>query len=300
MAMSNADGSCLARIRSRLRGESKSVARIMRFILASPSKARNMSIGALAAACSTSTATVTRFSKLLGYTGYKEFQLDLAAAVAQAEPVTLDDFAEGAPPETVIRHVFECNRRSLVETEKILDHKALIRVARLMRKARRILFLGIGESGRVAGTGAQRFTSLGLTAAAVTDPYDQVFASANAGRDSVVIGISHTGQTAHIIEAVKAARQRGARTVALTNYPQSPLAAACEFRLLTAFREHRINAAVSSSRIAQACVIDSLYFIVASWAGKEAGKLADEAEERVRQMIRTETARKKRSRRRET
>jgi len=296
----NMSGSCLARVRARLRGETKTTVKIARFILASPARARNMSIGELASACGTSAPTISRFAATLGYGGYKQFRLDLAAAVAQAEGVTLDEFAEGVAPEAIVRQVFQCNRQSLVETEKVLDQKALIRVARLIRKARKILFLGIGESGRVARTGAQRFTSLGLTAIAVTDPYDQIFASADVGRDSVVIGISHTGQTAHIIEAVQAARRRGARTVALTNYPQSPLAGACEFRLLTAFREHRISAAVSSSRIAQTCIIDSLYFIVASWAGQGAKRLADEAEERVRRMVRTAPKRERSRDRKDT
>jgi len=47
--------------------------------------------------------------------------------VAQSGDVTLDDFAEGAAPETIIKRVFECNRQGLVETEKILDHRALIK-----------------------------------------------------------------------------------------------------------------------------------------------------------------------------
>ena len=263
--------------------------KIARFILARPSRARNMSIGALASACGASTATISRFCTNLGYSGYRDFQLDLAAAVAETRRVTLDEFPDeiGARPEAIIRRVFECNRQSLVETEKILDHGELIQVARIIRRARRIFFLGIGGSGLVALEAAERFMSVGLTAIAAVDPYQQIFATANLGRADVVIGISHTGQTAHVIEAVRTARRRGAHTVAITNYPQSSLAAASEFHLITVFREHRISAAVSSSLIAQMCVIDSLYFMVASWLGKGARRLANEAEKRVQRMLRS-------------
>jgi len=107
-----------------------------------------------------------------------------------------------------------------------------------------------------------------------------------------VVGISHTGQTNHVVDAVRAARRRGAPTVAITNYPQSPLAAASNFRLITAFHEHRINAAVSSSIAAQLCVINSLYFILGSWGGQAARKLADEAEGRSQKLLRAQRIKK--------
>ncbi len=245
-----------------------------------------MYIKSLAHTCGTSAATITRFCKSLGYAGYKGFQLDLAAAIAQRETLVLDDFTPDASPETIIQKVFECNRQSLSASIKVLDVAALINVARLVQKAEKIFFLGLGGSGMIARSGAERFISLGLTAIAVADPYDQIFTVGNASSSDVVFGISHTGQSTHITEAVRIARRRGARTVALTNYPQSPLAEVCEFRLITAFPEHHINTGVSSSRIAQMCVLDSLYFIVASWGGQTTQQLADEAEKMAQKMLR--------------
>jgi DNA-binding MurR/RpiR family transcriptional regulator len=128
---------------------------------------------------------------------------------------------------------------------------------------------------------------------AVVDPFSQIFATENAGPGDVVVGISHTGQTASIIEAIQAARRKGARTVALTNYPQAPLASASEFQLITAFHEHRINAAVSSSITAQLCVLASLCFILGSWSGSKAKRLANEAEQRTRTTLRTSGPRKR-------
>ena len=97
------------------------------------------------------------------------------------------------------------------------------------------------------------------------DPYLRLFVTANVNHGDVVLGISHTGQNAMVVEAVRTSRDKGAHTVALTNYPQSPLARASAFCLTTAYREHRINAAVSCSIIAQMAVVESLYFIVGSW-----------------------------------
>ncbi|HZO98722.1 MAG TPA: MurR/RpiR family transcriptional regulator [Terriglobia bacterium] len=285
--MAETAGSCLARLRAGRQREPKAVAKIRRFIQKSPFRARNLSIGELGRACGTSAATVYRLCRDLGYSGYKEFQLDLAASLARQDPVSLEDLSEGASPAAIVHKVFEYHRQSLIDTERLLDIRQLTRIAKLIQRSRRVLLLGFGGSGSSARRAADALLNLGYTAIAVTDPFSQIFATENTGPSDVVIGISHTGQTAMIIEAIQTARRRGARTVALTNYPRSPLALASEFRLITAFHEHRINAAVSSSVTAQLCVLASLYFILGSWGGKKSERLANDAEQRAQATLRS-------------
>lgn len=280
----SATGSCLSRIRGWTGTGSSD--KIARFVLAEPRRALSMSIERLAEECGISTSTLSRFCMALGYSGYKEFKLDLAANLALEQEQTLDDFEEDAPPGVIVRRVFECNRQSLADTLRLLDHDVLFRVARAIHEARHTVFLGIGGSGLIATLAAQRFMSLGLPAVAMVDPCDQVFVTGNVRPGDAVVGISHTGQTGMVVEGVREAARRRAVTAGVTNYPHSPLADTCRYCLLTAFREHRINAAMSSSRIAQMCVIDALYFIVAGWCPKDARALADAAETRVRRMLR--------------
>ncbi len=75
----------------------------------------------------------------------------------------------------------------------------------------------------------------------------------------------------------------------ITNYVDSPLAELAEFVLLTSFGERRINAAVSSSRIAQMCILDVLYFLAAYYQSSTAERLASQvvkvAAELLRQKI---------------
>ena len=291
--MTNATGSCFARVRARIQSGPSAMKKIGRFVLKSPFRARNLSIEELAEACGASAATVYRLCRDLGYDGYKEFQLDLAASLANSEGVSLEEFGEGARPPTIVRRVFEYHRQSLADTERLLDVRVLTRVAKLIQRSRKVLLLGFGGSALAARRAEDMLLNLGLTAVAVVDPFTQIFATENASPGDVVIGISHTGQTTPIIEAIEVARRRGARTVALTNYPHSPLAMASEFQLITAFHEHRINAAVSSSITAQMCVLASLYFILGSWGGSKAKRLANEAEQRTRRILRTSGRRKR-------
>jgi len=286
MGSTSSEGSCLARVRARREGEAKSVMRIARFVLASPARARELRITDLAKACRTSPSTVSRFARTLGYAGYREFQLDLAATLVKSGKEKPDYFEGNLSPETVVRHVFASNSQSLAETEKLLDRKTVIRAAEAIRRAGKALFLGLGSSAPLADIAASRLTSLGITAIAEHDPYGQIFATASVGRGDVVVGISHSGRTAHIVEGIEAARRRGALTVAITNYPKSRVARAADLRLITAFREHRFNTAVSSSCTAQMCVIDCLYFVLAGRRPDRAGKLAEEADRRAERLLR--------------
>jgi DNA-binding MurR/RpiR family transcriptional regulator len=283
-------GSCLERIRGRLRDQPNSARKVADFIMDSPREARALSIEALAAVSGASTATISRFCKHLGYGGYREFQLDLTTAVAQPGIVEPDELAPGTDPATLVAQVFEASRQSLTETERLVRHEVLTAVAQMMRKAARAIFVGLGDSAMTARHAAERCLSLGFNAVAFEDPYLQIFATANVGAKDVVVGISHTGLTASVIEAVVKARRRGAHTVAITNYPGSPLAKAAELVLTTAAREHRIRAGVSSSAIPQFCIIDAIYFLLRNWAGKGAKDQASETEKRVQTVLRNPRA----------
>jgi len=191
--MTKINGSVFARLRAGIQGGPSAVTRICRFVLKAPFRARNLSIEELAQACGASPATVHRFCRKLGYGGYKEFQLDLAASLGSSDVGIIEDFDENARPKTIVRQVFDYHRQGVIDTERMLDVRVLTRVARLIQRSGRVLLLGFGASGSSARRAADALLNLGFTAVAVVDPYTQIFATDNAGPGDVVVGISHTG-----------------------------------------------------------------------------------------------------------
>ena len=83
------------------------------------------------------------------------------------------------------------------------------------------------------------------------------------GPGDVAIALSHTGTTVDTIDALREARSHGATTVAVTNYPRSPICAAANFVLLTAARETAFRSGAMTSRIAQLTVVDCLFVVLA-------------------------------------
>jgi DNA-binding MurR/RpiR family transcriptional regulator len=84
------------------------------------------------------------------------------------------------------------------------------------------------------------------------------------GAGDVAVGISHSGETVEVLEPLRRAGRQGALTVAITNYPRSPLARAAELVLLTAAaRDVTFRTGGLSGRHAQMLVLDALFIGVA-------------------------------------
>ena len=69
-----------------------------------------------------------------------------------------------------------------------------------------------------------------------------------------------------MVDALQVARQRGATTIAVTNYDRSPVAAQADLILTTAARETTFRSGSMSSRISQLAVVDCLFAGVAQRA----------------------------------
>jgi len=66
------------------------------------------------------------------------------------------------------------------------------------------------------------------------------------------------------------ARERGARTIVVTNFAGSPIAAVADLLLVTAARETTFRSGAMASRIAQLALVDCLFAGVAQRSYDEA------------------------------
>ena len=278
-------GTTIALLHTVAGGRKKSFSRIARYILENYDDAAHLNISFLAERTGTSTATISRFSVYLGYKNFRDFQLNMASSLSRDSPVS-DIFHNGDAPSTIAKRVFEVGRKNLKDTEDLMDVRRLVKIARMMVNARRVIFFGVGSSGLIGKLGAIRFEGLGITTIGITDPYEGLLVLASADGRDVVIGLSHSGRSTSTLDVLRLARKRGAYTVALTNYSDSHLAKIVDTAILTVFRERRINAAVSDAGIAQICVIDTLYFLAAHFQGNSFEKMAEEIEKNAERLLR--------------
>jgi len=149
------------------------------------------------------------------------------------------------------------------ETAEQLDRETLAETAKVIARSVRVDVYGSGASGVVAADLQQKLHRIGCLAFAWSDPHIALTSAALLGPKDVAIGISHSGTTRETIESIAMAKANGARTVAITNFPLSPLAQAVDLVLTTAARETALRSGATASRIAALTVVDCLYIAVA-------------------------------------
>jgi DNA-binding MurR/RpiR family transcriptional regulator len=234
---------------------------------ADPAGVAAMTISELAEACRTSGTTVIRFCRALGFPGYPELRLGLAAAAQAEREAGWEDIGSDIGPgdtlDEVIKKISHADARAVEETGAQLSPHGLGAVVDAVVSARRIDIYGVGASALVALDLQQKLHRIDRMAYAWPDPHVAVTSAALLRRGDVAIGISHTGVTSDTVASLAEARRQQATTVAITNFPGSPIARAADHVLTTAARETTFRSGAMSSRIAALTVVDCLFVAVA-------------------------------------
>lgn len=260
---------CLIRIKSAMESLKPSERIVADYVLKDPERVVQMSIAELAYDVEVGESTVMRFCRALDYKGYQEFKLRLAQDLVEPveyihENISFDDSIAHLAQKT-----FQTNARAVEDTQKSLDTEMVEVAARALAGARRIDLYGIGYSFFTTLDAKLKLTRLGLMADAYGDGHLQMMAAATLTKRDVAVGISLSGDTKDVVDALSAARRAGATTIAITNFSPSPITRAADMVLLTSSPETPLGGEVLTSRIAQLCVIDVLSIAVAIAVGED-------------------------------
>lgn len=286
LSASHEPGGLIVHISGLLPSLSPAEQRVARLVVSDPAAAARRTITDLATAAETSEATVIRFCRSVGMDGYPQLRIRLAAEAARrVEPpdarVVGGDIPPGADLAQIIATIAFNDARAVEETAEQLDPAICEQVVEAIAGAGRIDIYGAGASGFVASDFQQKLHRIGRIAFYFPDVHTALTSAALLGRGDVAIGISHTGTTSDVIEVLEQARTRGASTVALTNFPRSPITEVADFVLTTAARETTYRSGATASRLAQLTVVDCLFVGVAARNRSRARKALEATAEAV-------------------
>lgn len=231
------------------------------FVLQSPLDSAMATIDGLAEKSGTSTATVTRFVRALGYRNYGDFRAALSTALkvalAPVEGLAGARAAAGSVFATMAA-TLKGEAANLDEAIATLDEETVNRAIAVLLKARRIFIVGSGASHYVGA-----FLEDGLALYLDTDV---VFASSrggperavrhmlSAGPEDVVVAISLPRYSRATLELARFSKKRGAVLLAITDGPASPLVPLADMTLFAPAR----NSFLPNSPTAAFAVADAL------------------------------------------
>ncbi len=227
-----------------------------------------MSIKQLAKRSGTSEATVLRFCKALGYRGYRDFTLNLSAALGSAkekgEEKKYTDIQPGDTLETIIENVSFNNRRSIEDTLLVLDKEQVRQAVDLLAAASWVDWYGLGASGLVCQDAQQKFMRIKKHCQAIVDGHSIRTAAALLDKKDVAVLVSNSGTTDEILDALELVQKSGAKSIAITRYSKSELARGVDVVLHISTPELTFRSGAMGSRIAMLNVVDVLFSAVAS------------------------------------
>jgi RpiR family transcriptional regulator, carbohydrate utilization regulator len=223
----------------------------------------HQSITELAERCGTSEATVIRFCRKLNFKGFQDFKITIAQAMVSPLESIHEDIEEDDDDLAIARKIYKASIQAIEDSLSVVDSEQLQRAANAMVNARRILFLGVGGSGVVAKDAEHKFLKTGIPVVAYSDIFMQTMSAALVEPGDVVVGISHTGSTKSIVQAMKMAREAGATTICITQFIKSPITKVSDIKLFVVSKEVDYRSEATGSRIAQLCLLDTLYVSVA-------------------------------------
>ncbi|MEE0970169.1 MAG: MurR/RpiR family transcriptional regulator [Clostridia bacterium] len=236
----------------------KSEKKIADWVLSHPDEILPISISELADKSSSSEATIVRFSKRFGFSGFQDFKIsfaDYTETKSISANIERDDSCFD-----VFSKVTEEIYTALEKTKLSINRDALEKASEAISNAPKLVIFGLGNSASVALDASHKFLRAGINAYAYSDNHMQAIAASHLTNGDVAMGISHSGSSIDVVEAMKNAKAQGAVTVALTSAAKSPLAKVSDIVLSTVADETKYSILALNSRIVQLTIIDSLYF----------------------------------------
>lgn len=254
---------------------SKTEQAIITYVLRNVSKAVNLSAAALASEVGVGTATVFRLFRKLGYAGWVPARDELALSLERfgATLLTPVDARSRVEDEALLGQLGAL-RAGVYDAINVLldacliDEAVIHAAAEAIYTSDNVLVCGVGpHSTRLAEMVSFGFQSLGLSCTLWVHPEGVDARRMQVRSDlftpqTVVFGISHSGENEGISRMMAAAKERQATTIALTNYASSRIAKHATIKLVTGVRETSVHNFSILPRISQLLVIHVLISLI--------------------------------------
>lgn len=263
-ATENSEGVGAAlRIRMVLPSLNETEQRVARSILDAGDQLATMSINQISEVSNVSTAMIVKVAKKLGFDGYRQLRASLTEYYLAPSSGLHQEIDAADDAETSVRKVFSTALQALQETQSVLDIAKLEEAADAIYGARQRNLYGVGGSGIVAHDANHKFLRIGLPSTVFTDAHMMMMSASVLAKGDVAIGVSYSGQTRAVVETLQMARENGTTTIALTNFLNSPMVDCADIVLHSTSRGSTLTSASVAARIAQLCLIDALFVLVA-------------------------------------
>lgn len=235
---------------------------VVRFLAEKPEEAVTCSIHQLAERTFTSSSTIIRLCRKMGFEGYKELHKSLLYELAVRKESSRQrekEIKREDSLEDIVNKVTYKNIVSLEDTKKLLDLEVLKRCVELLDRSGNVCLFGMGSSLLVAKDAHLKLLRVNKNCSLSDDWHAQLLQARNMTCQDLAIIISYSGLTVEMMTCAEAVKANGAPIITITRFEDTPLSRIADYNLSVAATELIFRSGAMSSRISQLNLIDILY-----------------------------------------
>lgn len=231
-----------------------------------------MTLAELARETDSSDASIIRFCRKMGYSGFTEMKQAFINALNDSSIMTVEEIHKEDTVLDNLQKVYKSNMQTLTDTILLADESAYEDAVQALLKAKSIHFFGAGDSAAVCQLFYFKFRRLGIPGSAQADAVMQLMEASNLGPGDVAVIISYEGKSRTILNVARVANERGATILCITKMSKSPLLRLSDISLFIATSDVTVGKDIVARRVAEQMVIDALYLSVLVRSDKDYGK----------------------------
>lgn len=199
--------------------------------------------------------TVVRMLAKAGYTGWNAFVRDIWKGCGEQRRWKKDQ-------ESAALRALYADLQAIEEMASYLNKKELKQIAQKLKKAHLIDIYGTDNSAGAASELSGKLLHMGLPSRNYPDLFYQKVSAGHLSNTDVAVGFSMSGETNAVVDALHAAKESQATTIAVTGNLQSPLALVADFVVYTPTVVLSQSSRWISSRITQNVFVDVICTVI--------------------------------------
>ncbi|HAS6305709.1 TPA: SIS domain-containing protein [Vibrio vulnificus] len=259
------------------------------WIVENAEKAAQLTSQELAEQAKVSQSSIVKFTQRLGFKGYSAFKLALTEEIGrkqamQTTPLHSDILADD-PLAVIAQKLIKAKTDAMFQTTNALSYEACHQAVQWLSEARRVQIVGIGGSALTAKDLSYKLLKLGITTLAEQDSHVQIAVARTLSEQDVQIAISFSGERKEILVAAEAAKEQGAKVIALSSPKKSRLRQIADMTFDTIADETEHRSSAIASRSAQNVITDLLFIILVQLRDESARQMISDISSDIRQIL---------------
>lgn len=246
---------------------SSSEKKVADYVLLNGYSVSTMTLANLAKEIGVSEPTIVRFAKRIGCSSFSEFKMGLmkdwgresVAEKSDNELLVELHINENEKIEDIPSKMIGMTIKALEDTLKIIDLDNYKRAINMIKASNIIDVYGVGNSASIASDIMNKLLRIGLNCRAYSDNHLHQICASHLTKKDLAIAVSHSGSTIDTVNALKIAKESGAKTIALTNFKATDISKYADITLYTGDVETTFYSETMVSRISQLAIVDMLY-----------------------------------------